>query len=350
MKVKIVLTLAALCLLAGCGQTADSLGEVIEYEDVNTYDKTVVSLTPVALDEVLMMPRKLWVQDSTLIVYDEGRSENGVLRGYDLPSGQLSFHDILIGNGPAEYLLPQFMEIGDHLLAYSVTGRSELLSVDENENGKKLSRVEQQALSDEQLYFSNYLFPVNDTLVVANQGGESQFTVYNPQTDSIWYFNNFPKKYSVSDFVLNTAVFDAFYVMGENRRIVVAYKYYPIVDVVDPLNRFATQRIVFNNQFQNQFKVIDEANVEFIDPKWQYTFTHCNSRYFYALYQNSDRETLRDNRQTSEIHQFSWDGTFVGRWVTDRPLYNFTVSADDKYLYGLSFDEESEPIVLRGAL
>jgi hypothetical protein len=349
-KTAIISTLMIIGLIAGCNKVQDFNNEVVWYEDIQTYDKTTIAMLPVELDEMLMKPLKLWSRDSVLIIYDNGYPENGVVRGYNLPSGELCFHDVVIGNGPGEYILPGFMQIGDSILVYSLKGQWDLLFVNENRSGSTISKIEQKPLGDKQLYTSNYLFPVNDTLIVANQSGEYQFTCYNRETDNSRHLNNFPEQYSVSDFVLNTSIFNAFYAMGGNRKIVVAYQYYPIIDIVSPLNNFITKRIIFKNKFQNQFEEIDEFNARFIDPKLQYTFAHCNRDFFYVLYQNSDRETLKHNRQAPEIHKFSWDGTFVGRMVPNRPIYNFTVSADDEYLYGLGFDEDLEPQVYMGEL
>lgn len=81
-------------------------------------------------------------------------------------------------------------------------------------------------------------------------------------------------------------------------------------------------------------------------------------RCFYLGYNNMSRKDIQNQVSFKgypagyydRINVFDWDGNFIRRLVLDRPIYCFSVSQDDKYLYASSIDinAENQPdIVLR---
>lgn len=68
--------------------------------------------------------------------------------------------------------------------------------------------------------------------------------------------------------------------------------------------------------------------------------------YIYIGYNNTNWGEIRNQLTFKDypyyyfdrINVFDWDGKFVRRLVLDQPIYNFTVSSDDQYLYGSSMD------------
>ncbi len=125
----------------------------------------------------------------------------------------------------------------------------------------------------------------------------------------------------------------------ERRRLALAYQFEGRVDfftadgrrygsVAGPRETQARWRVV-NDRF-----VWDDAN------EMAYWQIEATERYVYTLFCGCQIEAQRD---PSRLHVFRWNGDFVGEIELDRPVSAFTVSPDDKVLYG-SFEEQYEAV------
>jgi hypothetical protein len=332
----------ALLQIYGCSNVKNNY-ELIIYEDINSFSKQKIELTKIETEEYLMAPRRIWMQDSVLILNDNGYSENGFLRFYT-NSGKFITKFGRIGNGPDEYLNPRFTKIKDSIIIIATNKKYTSLSLKNIENDTSFF-VNTIVLKDETLYTSNYFFPINDTLIIVNTTSEYQFFIYNKESNIKRQINNYPDEHgkNVSGFCLNTTVYDAFYNVNPSKEhILVAYKYYSAIDIIDVIN-FSTRRIKFENKSPNTYRIIDPQNVKFENPLIQYTFSYCTDTYFYLLYQNATREDLKQNKNKSEIHVFDWKGNIIKRYALNQPIYNFAVSDNDDYLYALGLDEKLDP-------
>ncbi|MDR1582930.1 MAG: TolB-like 6-bladed beta-propeller domain-containing protein [Prevotellaceae bacterium] len=330
-------------LLIGCEENKGSKLQEIVYEDITSLPKQEIRFEKKNIGERLMVPRRIWIEDSVLIVNDQGYSD-GFLRFYSMTSGRFLAKFGTIGPGPYEYVIPRFTKIRDSIIVISVNGRCTFLSIRDLANNDFLCTS--LILKDKVYYSSNYFFPIKDTLFIATMTSEYQFFLYNNRLNTTIKVNNYPlaeRKNNVSDFCLNMMVYDAFYtIKPDKEKLIVAYKNYPIVDIIQPLD-FTTLRIEFRNKIHNHYKVIDQMNVQFENQHIQYTFAYCTDKYFYLLYQNATKEMLEQNENKSEIHVFDWNGNLIKRYVSDLSIYNLAVSNNNDYLYALGLDENLDP-------
>jgi hypothetical protein len=330
-------------LLLGCEENKENKGLLREivYEDITSLPNQEIRFKKKNIGEHLMVPRRIWVEDSVLIVNDQGYSD-GFLRFYSVTSERLLAKFGTIGSGPYEYVIPRFTKIRDSIIITAVNGMCTFLSIKDLINGNSSFTFDHLILKDKSYYSSNYFFPIKDTLLIATMTSEYQFFLYNNKFDTTIKVNNYPlaeRKNNVSDFCLNMMVYDAFYtIKPDKEKLIVAYKNYPIVDIIQPLD-FTTLRIEFRNKVHNHYKVIDQMNVQFENQHIQYTFAYCTDKYFYLLYQNATKEMLEQNENKPEIHVFDWDGNFIKRYVSDLSIYNLAVSNNNDYLYVLGLDE-----------
>ncbi|MDR0537713.1 MAG: TolB-like 6-bladed beta-propeller domain-containing protein [Tannerellaceae bacterium] len=335
-------------ILNGCNKTKEA-SQIIIYADIASFPKQEMLLNKIEMDSFLMAPRRIWTHDSILILYDKGYIDDGFLRFYT-NTGKFIAKFGLVGNGPNEYINPTFTKIKDTFIVLAVNEKYTEIPLKEIKSDDNLSIENKTILKDKLFYMSNYFFPINDTLIIANTTAEHQYYIYNNKLNLLRQINNYPDEHNknVSDFCLNTAVYDAFYnIKPTKEQLVVAYKYYPVIDIVDVIN-FNTKRIKFRNQHVNTYHIENPLNVKFENPYLQYTFSYCTDRYFYLLYQNSTIEDFKQNKNKSEIHIFDWNGNLAKIYRVDKLVYAFAVSENDASLYALGLDNNLAPIVLSG--
>ena len=318
------------------------------YSEVESFPMHTIKLELLNTNNELMTPRKIWVNDSLIIIQDGGHSE-GFLSFYNRHTGNFIKGYGSIGEGPEDYILPRCVKIGDVIVIYSIVNEPSYLLLN---NISTINIQKEKKSLNQSLLESSYLFPINDTMVIscANLSKEAQFLIQS--NNDIIINNKFPDYFGdkVSDINLVTKVFDAFYdIIPSKDNILVAYKYYPIVDIIS-IPDFKIQRTFFEEKQKNMYRVNNNGVAEFDNPLLKYTFSYCTNQCAYLLYQNSTNEDLRERKTNPEIHVFDWNGNFIKRLLLDRPAYNIAVSDNDDELYVLSLDENLDPQIYKSKL
>jgi len=337
-----ITTLLTLITIGCNSPSTKDISEKIYYEDIQSFMKNDLNLHLLEMEEELMAPKKIWIHESMLIINDEGYSD-GFLSFYSLNTGTLVTRYGRRGEGPDDYFLPRFNKTKDMIQITAINNKSNLLSL---KDIPSINLLKYEPLRNELFYESDYLFLINDSLILGCQTLETQFVLLNNKTGV---------KEDVKDYlplsnskklpsIFNKEVFDAFYNIHPcKKNIVAVYKYYPMMDILD-LSDFTMKRIEFKNNHTNSYSIIEDGStIKFNNPILQYTFSYCTKNNIYLLFQNANRKELKDNKYKSEIHIFDWEGNFQRRLSLDIPLYNFAITDDNLYLYGLGLDSEFTP-------
>jgi hypothetical protein len=126
------------------------------------------------------------------------------------------------------------------------------------------------------------------------------------------------------------------------------YNYLPLLRIFDAADGSVQQEIRFENKkpFPNYLISGNEAEWEHVTQN--YWFTKSSNNYIYALYTGKTFGESGYSRNgpgnavvdlANEIHVFDWEGNPVKRIITDKNLFNFDVSADDRILIAISKED-----------
>jgi hypothetical protein len=312
--------------------------EILTLDSIPTKDISGKELT---ISPEILGPRLAFLTDSALVLFDN-RHEAGFLSFFHKETGALKESFGRIGRGPGEFLSPRVHDTQKGLILTSIDGG--VYTVDDKDSLKVVSLP---LLRRSELAGSNFLFQTDDSTAVSVKDGMEQFLILNMNTGKTESISRYPLKIGANTLpdILNNVIFQAQYSYHQDsRRIFAAYKYHPIVSVIDA----GSFDIISHTQFDGVKNSLerDGENLTYLNPTLGYTFTAVSDAFFYALYQNADKETLRKNIQRSEIHKYDLSGNFVERFILDRPVYHFAIEKNDSKIYSLSLNEEFLPEVV----
>lgn len=345
-------TIVCLCLFgcyspAGNGQVSVSRMKTLEEYPCH---ELVASLLP--LEDSLFRPSGIWIIDSLLILQDEGYEYLGhdFLRIYSLRTGRLVSRFGRIGKGPGEFLLPRFFRNGNRSFLIVEKLKYYLFNIDSLLKNQAYQPVSFDV--KDWLKATDFACLYRDSVLVIHAMSEEQLTLVYPGDDSVRHYKNYPELSAVAgitDFIANTKVYGGYYGVhpGTKDRITIAYRYFPVVDIVS-LDSLKTQRMVFPiNHSVNHIRVMDELNAEITERCIYYRGVFNTEHFLWLLYDGVSGSEHQEKGQYPEIHQFNWEGQLIGRYQADRIIRAFCVDDRERQLYALSVDEGYEPIVVK---
>lgn len=50
---------------------------------------------------------------------------------------------------------------------------------------------------------------------------------------------------------------------------------------------------------------------------------------------------------TNQVHVYNWEGAKLGQILLGKEVFNIAVSADEKFIFGIHFDKEMNPTVIK---
>jgi len=126
------------------------------------------------------------------------------------------------------------------------------------------------------------------------------------------------------------------------------YTYLPLLRIFDATNGSVQHEIRFENAkpFPDYLISGNEADWEHVTQN--YWFTKSTDSYIYALYTGKTFGESGYNRNgpgnavvdlSNDIHVFDWEGNPVKRIITDKKIFDFDVSADDRILIAISKED-----------
>lgn len=307
-----------------------------EILSLDTIPARVVAGRPFETIPELLAPRQIYTTAGAIALFDTD-NKGGFLSFFDKQTGALHRSWGIEGRGPGEFILPRVVATQKSLTVTSIGGDFRKVGFTDS-----LEVTPLNITYVDKLIGSNFLFVVDDSRVVSVKEGPDQLQILNPRTGEEEYTNYYPMKMpgKIDPVTLNSTVFQAHYAYHEDSgRMFVAYQYQPIASVVDITGDGVVGETRFDS-FRNNIEKNERGGWGYSDPVLGYTFTAVSDNYFYALYQGTDRKTLRANTQKSEIHKYDLSGRLIERVIINKPIYHFSVERDDSKLYALFLDDE----------
>lgn len=307
--------------------------EIISLDSIPSIPLSGKTLT---ITPEVLAPRYIYVTQGALALFDS-HNEGGFLSFFDKTTGLRRDVYGIIGRGPGEYLIPRITETQKELILTSISN-----DVYKIEFADSLSVTPMLLNLQDETNGANFLFNIDESSVILVKEGTEQLTILDKNSGEKGSKSYYPVDVDgeINPAILNNTIFQAHYNYHQDeRRLFIAYQYHPIISVVDVTD----YSLVANTQFDgvhNSFEK-DGANLTSLNPTLGYTFTSVSDHYFYALYQNANRETLKKYTNKPEIHKYDLSGKFIERFSLDRSVYNFTVERNDSRIYALSLNQET---------
>jgi len=134
-------------------------------------------------------------------------------------------------------------------------------------------------------------------------------------------------------------------VKPEGQLFAAAYMYLPLLRIFDATDGSLKQEIRFENRKPFPDYLIDgnEADWEYVTQN--YWFVKSSNNFIYALYAGKTYGESGYERDgpgnaavdiSNEIHVYDWDGNPVKKIITDKKMFDFDVSADDRIIVAIS--------------
>lgn len=289
------------------------------------------------IDINLMAPRKIFASPSGFFVFDTSKKNNFLILYSNKGDSLDSFGKI--GDGPGELIMPICNQSNDRLIVSSINGEMYFVA---DTKGKITVETERKEYS-KVFEGSNFIENIDTGVYLLSKTSEKQIQIHDFKTgvsrENSFY--PFVVKDDISGYMVNNVLFESNYAYGMGHMFI-CYKHYPLTSIVDINDNITLQTIEADGNTQNTYSV-NNGVVEFTDPTLFYTFSSYADQSFWALFQNSKREELKDNSIRSQIHRISLGQKNPIIYQLDRTIYNFTVSSDGKKIYALYFDKDSEP-------
>lgn len=212
--------------------------KLVELQDLNTFPAIDLTPTSIALtDTTLLNPEKIWISDTLLIIKDAETDENKFLKYYSLNSFHLLKTYGSIGRGPNEYLTPRVYRHSPNKfliiekLRYTLFCTDSLFSNPLYTPEKINVRVGLTA--------ADCVYLINDSTIFANSGmSDYQFSIANISSNRyLLNYKNYPsiiKEKKITDFIANSNIYHAFYILKPNTMdsVAIIYRHFPIIDII----------------------------------------------------------------------------------------------------------------------
>lgn len=286
-------------------------------------------------------------QDSILVVY-EPIGDEYYIKIYNTGTKKLMNHLCHRGESPEDFINPRFIQNMDTSNTSFIIGdihricRFNIDSItDESYTGQDILRIPVQ------LNMYNYLFMLNDKIILYSQTGEHSITEYNRTDEKLQYIDIHPDYLTeeISPLNLNMEIYDATY-FSNNKLIIKAYKNWNQIDLID-INSFKVKSLLFPDHLYNKKHYIYESSnhTAYKDPDAKTFFTKVKSttNYIYALNWNAKPTDIKNGETASIIYKLDLQGNPIASYVFDCPVSNFSIdnkSEDITYLIGIADDGE----------
>lgn len=123
-------------------------------------------------------------------------------------------------------------------------------------------------------------------------------------------------------------------VRPDKQMFAAVYMYFPFLRIYDSAGQLQKEVRFENGQPFPDYLIDRNADRKNVKPN--YWFIKSTSNYLYALYAGSGSGEPTPGTFGNEIHVYDWQGNPVRKIITDKALFNFDVSADDRLLIGFS--------------
>ena len=147
------------------------------------------------------------------------------------------------------------------------------------------------------------------------------------------------KEKKITDFIANSNIYHAFYILKPNTMdsVAIIYRHFPIIDIIS-LNNLESTRYQFPiDKSVNKVTVLDKLNARVEEEVNYYKNYFSTDNYIYLLYCDSKNKDLSISNNNFEIHQFDWQGRFLKRYRLNRYILSFCVDEKSDRIYAISF-------------
>lgn len=188
------------------------------------------------------------------------------------------------------------------------------------------------------------VYLINDSTIFANSGmSDYQFSIANISSNRyLLNYKNYPsiiKEKKITDFIANSNIYHAFYILKPNTMdsVAIIYRHFPIIDIIS-LNNLESTRYQFPiDKSVNKVTVLDKLNARVEEEVNYYKNYFSTDNYIYLLYCDSKNKDLSISNNNFEIHQFDWQGRFLKRYRLNRYILSFCVDEKSDRIYAISF-------------
>lgn len=288
------------------------------------------------LADSLLAPRKVFVLGSDLAVFED-KDKDGFLHFFTTDGAHIKNIGRL-GNAPDEYISPNVFKNGDYLLVVSMNGEYSSIQID----GEKIQLSSVRSIENKGISMGmNFFAKTADGIVLEGTSTEDMLTFISDKDEKTvvnpFPIDNIPNE--IDPFYKKSIIAPCSYAISYSLdTLFMSFKYYPVNCVVS----ISDKKVLFNKmrdaESGNIFRI--KNGVPYYDnPNVFYTYSASSKNYFYALFQNADRDHMRKSG-CSEIHVFRKDGAFLKRYILDRRIYHFDVNKEGTAIYALGINEE----------
>ena len=328
--IKMILVLVLTVSVVSCKRPGQE--QIIHLNEIDGVSLKADSLN---LADDLLAPRKVFVLDSSIVVF-EPRDTGAFLHFYD-QSGSLTWKYGVTGNARNEYLSPNVFANGESLVILSMNGKYREIK----KEGNEVEIGELQSLGKESLALGvNFLSLTSDGGTLVERASSDDMLVFSTSDGREFGYNEYPVDIpeKMHAYLKKNVISSSSYVIShELDTLFIAYKYYPVVGTVSVQDRHS-YRTALSVSENNRYKI--KGGIPYYDdPILFYTYASSSGKYFYALFQNGSKSSIKEAGE-SEIHVYSQDCKLQKRYVLDRRIYHFAVSQDDSMIYALGINKD----------
>ena len=305
---------------------------------VSLHDAVELTSTPVSVDVDLLIPGKIFIKESKLIVFEQ--LPKNMFKVFDLHSLKhlYSFGDI--GRGPNE-----FISVGSDDI---IENNTEFIEIYDAEKLKRIDFKDSSAYITSEIPISllhlknpiNRLKKNNDSIYYFDNIFEgdlkSEFTRLNLHSGVRTYFSPYPdwikeintqQKYTT---YLKSSNYNSFYDV-----MVVFYYRFPVIRFLDFSGN--VKKEIHINTHRSKFPDLFKDNkLYFVESSF------LTDEYIYVLWVGKSKNEVEKSHDNfkPEILVFDWDGNIAGRYKLDQPIISFTLSEETGKIYCTSFPKE----------
>jgi hypothetical protein len=335
------LLIAYIAITTSCSKTSDN--NIVQSSDIKSIN-VIVEDTPYS--QYTLFPQDAVIISDTILVVYEPKIKDGFISVYNENNHTKIAQLGAYGSAPDQFLNPRpLFDIDLSNDKFYIADLSGIYSFDpkcENYSQPKGAIVDK--IPDEFKLF-NYLLSDNDSLMVCNQTGCHQLTIYNKVNQSINYRDFFPNNTDLqtNELVNNMNVYESCYTCS-NDNVAIAYHNWKQIDIYN-IRTGDLKSIKFDDYLFNKEYMGFDTNSQIIeiseDAKIYFTNIKSTDNYIYAICWDNTIEKISKAQATPIVYQLDWNGNVLAKYNFDHPIANICIYKDKiKYAMGILDDGE----------
>jgi hypothetical protein len=335
-------------LLIFCFFTSCSTDQQINY--FNSFAQDIeVNFKEIEVAEVLPFAIDLVVLDSTIITLD--MKDNPFFNVFNVSNYSHIGGFINRGHGPNEeaVIFPFLNKADTNTFFYNAADHLSYLSFDKETNAlEEVRRIQLpvELIGATQIFIlGNNIYGYNGTML-----NKHEYVGFNQESKKTFDFgSDFPKHNIKMDDKQKNVLYTKIVANKlDGSKFAALYDKFPMLRIYDNEGTLLHQSQFNNHQKEPLSYLREEIDLSDINETTiNYLRIKVTDKYIYGLYAGKTQGELKiQDKQVDdfckEIHVWNWDGEPLVRFLLNKEIMSFTVSANDEYIIGTSVNNDNK--------